>query len=583
MSSELSALLSPALSGKKNKERFLLGLDDRILALEADAQRTEAEKRFREEFGENFDTDVEKARCAADPLYWFDHWAWTYDPRLIAQNKVPYVRFILWPKQREFITWLHAKVSAGEPFVLEKSRDQGATYLVTGYAIWRWLFTPGFKTTFCSRDADNVDLKGNADSIFEKLRVIFRRLPSWMLPAGFTPRIHDNIMQLTNPATGATITGETGDNPGRGGRSSFYLVDEAAFLAHPQKVEAATSGNADCIGWISTPNPEVGGLSNFFARKRAAFANIGSDMVFRLYWRDDPRKNDEWARKKKLTLADPSTWEAEYEISYVGSTEGMAVPYKWVLAAVALYKEYGASIKRSSVGVTGGDVGAGKAKSVCVHRFGSVFLAPDRRQDGDTTGTAYWMLDCMVAAGTKSLNFDVPGVGAGVLSTLTHIGDDEDGSRKKRYASIKSVHPVNTGVPASGRVWPDDQTSEEKFGNLKAEIWWLARGAFQRSYLHYHFLKGTKEDGRLIGEKQEWDEVIVITDDATLQTQLSTPKWFRNEKGKIVIETKAQLTARHVASPDDADAFVLTFLEAEADYGFHMDAALQRENPFVIR
>lgn len=537
--------------------------------MEADEQRREAEKRFKKERGARASHENEMARCAADPLYWFDHWAWTFDPRLIAENKVPYIPFKLWPKQREFIKFLHARVSAGEPWLLEKSRDQGATYLVVGYAVWRWLFTPGFKATFCSRDAPNVDDKGNPDSIFEKMRVIYRRLPSWMMPEGFNQRRDDNIMQLTNPVTGAVITGETGDNPGRGGRSTMYVVDEAAFLAHAQKVEAATSGNTDCIGWVSTPNPEAGGLSNFFALKRAVML---PEQVWTLHWRDDPRKNEEWARKKKASLADPSIWDSEFEIVYTPATEGVAIPYKWVESAILLGKMFGSNIPRAKVGVTGGDVGAGKAKSVCIHRFGPLVLSPQRRQEADTTGTAYWMLDCMKEAGTRDLYFDSPGVGQGVLSTLTHVD-------KTKYPTIRYIFPVNTGDAApSTRIWPDQQTSEDKFGNLKAEIWWLARGAFQRAHWHYLFLTGAEG-----GYEQKWDEVVVIPDDSTLKMQLSTPKWFRNEKGKIVIETKKQLAMRKIPSPDDADAFVLTYVERSEPASGIVLSVERQDNPFAIQ
>jgi len=41
--------------------------------------------------------------------------------------------------------------------------------------------------------------------------------------------------------------------------------------------------------------------------------------------------------------------------------------------------------------------------------------------------------------------------------------------------------------------------------------------------------------------------------------QLSCVKWNRNEKGKILIESKASLQKRQISSPDYADALMLTF------------------------
>lgn len=45
--------------------------------------------------------------------------------------------------------------------------------------------------------------------------------------------------------------------------------------------------------------------------------------------------------------------------------------------------------------------------------------------------------------------------------------------------------------------------------------------------------------------------------------QLSLVKWERNEKGRIVIEGKPALRQRGIASPDHADALMLTFIEPD--------------------
>jgi hypothetical protein len=47
---------------------------------------------------------------------------------------------------------------------------------------------------------------------------------------GFVEKVHDNYMRIINPDNGATITGEAGDNIGRGGRTTMYFLDEWALL-----------------------------------------------------------------------------------------------------------------------------------------------------------------------------------------------------------------------------------------------------------------------------------------------------------------------------------------------------------------
>lgn len=494
----------------------------------------------------------EKAKCAADIVHWFDNWVYTYDPRLTGQKnadgsrKSPYVQFKLWPKQREVVTWLQDRVDASEEGLIEKSRDTGATYLTAGFALHQWLFVPGFKATFGSRKVDYVDKKDNPDAIFAKLRIMLRRLPVEMLPEGFNWSQHDNYMRIANPETGAVISGEGGDDMGRGGRSSVYFVDEAAFVPNAEAVEKALSGNTDCVIWLSSVN----GMGNLFARKRHSV--LKPHQIMRLHWRDDPRKTQEWADAKQASFSDPTTWASEYDIDYSASVEGICIPALWVESAkrvMALEPR----LKPSNAGVVGLDVGAGKAKSVAVPRKGPVVLPPLSRGSPDTTGTAYWGLETATANGCGTLNFDAPGVGAGVSSTLMN-----------RDADDMVVVPVNTGLPPSeDRIWPDGRTSEEMFGNLKAEIWWLCRTALQRTHEHVLFLEGKPE-----GKEHPVTDLLALPsgdkESDALCLQLSLVKWGRNERGKIVIEKKEALQRRGISSPDHADALMLTFVDPPA-------------------
>lgn len=487
--------------------------------------------------------EIEKAKCAADILHWFDNYVWTYDPRLVGKPGGAYVPFKLWPKQRDNVAWLLDRIRAGEEGLEEKSRDVGATYICGGVAIHQWLFNPGFKATFGSRKVDYVDKKDNPDSIFAKLRIMLRRQPVEFLPAGFQWNQHDNYMRIFNPETGAVISGEGGEEMGRGGRSTVYFVDEAAFVTNAEIVEKALSGNTDCVIWVSSVN----GMGNLFARKRHSI--LKPHQIFRLHWRDDPRKTEEWAEAKKASFSDPTTWASEYDIDYSASVEGICIPALWVESAKRL-----ASIEfrltPSNFGRVGLDVGAGKAKSVAVPRNGPVVCKPQSRSDPDTTETALWGIEIAQASGASELNFDAPGVGAGVSSTL--MRNPVPGLR---------VTAVNTGNPPSDRrKWPDGRTSDEIFGNMKAEVWWLARTAFQRTHEHVLFL-----EGREGGVEHPMSDLISLPsgdpDSDALCLQLSLVKWERNERGKIVIEKKEALRRRGIASPDHADAFMLTFVD----------------------
>jgi len=529
----------------------------------AQAAAIESERLAELEQKQRLDHEREKARCGADAVgivYWFNHYAWTYDPRLLAKKgpdgraMSPYVRFELWPKQIDFIHWLHERVEANEEWLVEKSRDTGVSYLCCGYALNRWLFVDGFKTTLGSRKVELVDKAGQPDSLFEKIRIMADRLPTWMLPPGYNRGTHSLFMRLMNPATGAIISGEGGDDMGRGGRSSLYIVDEGAFVPNAENVEKALSGNTDCVGWVSSVN----GMGNLFARKRHSI--LKQHQIFRLHWRDDPRKTEEWAAAKEATLSDPTAWASEYEIDYSASLEGVCIPAKWVDAAKRIATLDPLIMVTNQRAVAGLDVGAGKAKSVFIARAGPVVQPPKARGDPDTIGTAHWALDNAEKANAAQLNFDSVGVGVGVTSAMKHA------DRRKL-----KVKPVNVGdAPNDRRRWEDGRTSDEMFGNLKAELWWLARVAFQRTYQHVLWLEGKTEDQ---GAKQHpLSDLIALpagdTESDTLASQLSLVRYFKNEKGKIVIEKKVELQRRGVKSPDYAEAFVLTFDDRR---GFNLD------------
>ncbi|MCG3185348.1 MAG: hypothetical protein ICCCNLDF_03577 [Planctomycetes bacterium] len=140
------------------------------------------------------------------------------------------------------------------------------------------------------------------------------------------------------------------------------------------------------------------------------------------------------------------------------------------------------------------------------------------------------------------LNYDVFGVGSGVMATL------------KRIPGVRA-NGINVGQPPTERLWLDGKKSREKFLNLKAELWWLMRDALQKTFQHVAWL----ESGGTRGRQHPVDEMISLPEDDVLCSQLSAVKWFRTPAGKIQIETKEQLQKRGVKSLDHADALALAF------------------------
>lgn len=498
---------------------------------------------------------TEWERCAGDVVYWVNAYVKTYDPRLLPGN--PLIPFTLFPKQAEFLLWLQEREQAQEDGLAEKSRDVGFTWLCAADALHGWLFRPGCAIGFGSRKLELVDKLGDPSTIFEKIRIALRALPEWMLPAGFKWKEHDNFARLINPATGATITGEGGDDIGRGGRSTKYYIDEAAFLAHPDLTERALSQTTRCRIWVSTPN----GPGNAFARKRFS----GRVPVFTFHWKEDPRKNVyevrdalgqvletgcgyaptppeggcvwyPWYEAEKARLNDPVTVAQEIDIDYTASIEGICIPAKWVRAAVGLLlPESGEEVAGLDIGEEGPDL------SVFQPRRGPMCRMPVSWGQLNTTQTAWRAREEGQTYGVKTVHYDSDGVGAGVKGTWDSA----------EQALPFHANPLSTGGSPSETRWPDGRTSKERFLNLRAELWWLARTRFEKTY---EFVE--------LGIKHPTDELISIPNHPQLIAELSQPLVFTTETGKVQIESKKAMKKRGVKSPNFADALVYSLAPA---------------------
>lgn len=92
---------------------------------------------------------------------------------------------------------------------------------------------------------------------------------------------------------------------------------------------------------------------------------------------------------------------------------------------------------------------------------------------------------------------------------------------------------AEAGIPLDGVNVSDKATDSERFGNLKAQLYWGLREQFQ-------------EDG------------VALDDDAVLCAQLAGLRYFVDARGKIWIESKEDARKRGVQSPDRAEALMLT-------------------------
>lgn len=481
-----------------------------------------------------------------NPIDFIEDWLITYDPRALNAGRSPYIPFILFPRQQQLVAWMQDREATREGGLIDKSRDMGVSWVCLAFSLHHWTYFGGFKVSFGSRKEDLVDKLGDPDSLLERFRIMVRMLPIELRPAGYVEQQHARYMKILNPENGAAVTGEAGDNIGRGGRSSIYFLDEAAFIEKAQSVEAALSQNTDVRFDVSTPH----GNQNPFAKKRHG----GRVKVFTFHWSQDPRKDNAWYQRQVDTL-DPEVLAQEVDLDYDASGEETAILPKWVRASAALRKELQ---ERGALpdpdpdeGIAGLDVGGGTAPSVFIPRWGALVGVPRSWKTDDTTNTAAKAAE--LAAGLKiaKLMYDVIGVGRGVASSLkrlTGVGEDD------APFPIKA-HGINVGDKPTNRMWPDGVRAGKKFTNLKAELWWTVRERLKRTYEHWLHMSS---DG-VSGKEHELEDLLLLPDDQRLTTELMVPGYDRLESGKIQIERKTRLKSRGVKSTDYADSLVLTF------------------------
>lgn len=486
-------------------------------------------------------------------------WGVTFDPRNIERGLPALVPFVLFPKQRECINAISEQWRSGLPLIIEKSRDVGASWIMVAVGVGLCVFHDGFVAGYGSRKEEYVDKIDSPKSLFYKARVFIKHLPP-EFRAGWNERRNGSHMRLTFPETNAAMTGEAGDNIGRGDRTSLYFVDESAHLERPQLVEASLSATTNCRIDASS----VAGMDNPFAVKR----HSGKIRVFTFDWRDDPRKDQAWY-DLQCELLDPVTIAQEIDRNYSASVEGIVIPNAWVQSAVDAFAKLGIEPSGERLGAL--DVAdEGVDKNALAARYGAELqsLSEWSGKGDDIFGTVARAFHDCEAFDAHRFYFDSDGLGAGVRGDARVLNE----ARKvDRLAPIEALPFRGSGevvdpdkpIPLAVLAPLADKkarTNKDYFANAKAQGWWNLRVRFQRTH------RAVTE-----GAKYNPDDLISISskhlDPATLAkltVELSRPTYSLNGAGKILID-KAPDGSR---SPNLGDSVMILYAPQPRRGGF---------------
>lgn len=493
-----------------------------------------------------------KAFYRENPAQFIIDWGMTQDPKLVERGLPSAVPFLLFPKQEEWVNEVVSHWHAQKPMITEKTRQMGFSWLAMATACTLCLFHDGMSIGFGSRKEMYVDTIGDPKSLFHKGREFMSMLPP-IFRGGWSAAKHAPHMRIMFPGTNASITGEAGDQIGRGATTSIYFVDESAFLERPHLVDAALSQTTNCRLDISTPN----GMANPFAQRR----HSGRIDVFTFHWWSDPRKDQAWYDKQVQEL-DPVVVAQEIDISYTASVAGVVIPHDWVKAAIDAHVKLGievTGVRSGSLDVAdeGVDLNcyAGKHGILLeyIHAWSGVGSDPFK-----TVEKAFQISD---EEGYRSFRYDGDGLGANVRGDARVINEQRAREGKPlieadRFRGSEGVLNPDKPIPTISDEKNADKTerlNKDYFKNQKAQGWFALRMRFMRTYRAVQAGKAPEDTSGLISLSSKMPAL------QKLVQELSQPTYAEDPTGKMVIVK----TPDGMRSPNYGDACMMVFAPTE--------------------
>jgi hypothetical protein len=287
----------------------------------------------------------------------------------------------------------------------------------------------------------------------------------------------------------------------------LFLIDEASGVAENvfQVAEGALSTEGAFVVMAANPTREEGYFYDSHHKMRDRWAALHWDgeqspMVSRQYVDDMRAKYG----------VDSPIYQVRVKGNFAPATDGV-IPLS--LCEAARVREV-QPIASAPV-IWGLDVARfGDDSTALAKRKGNVQLEPTREWYGLDTMQVAGMIAAEYRDAREKpwcINVDVIGIGAGVVDRLEELG--------------LPVRGINVAESASASI---------KYMRLRDELWFLGR---------------------------EWLEArdCRLADDDELIGELVTPKYKIESSGKIKVESKDDMKKRGVASPNRADAWLLTF------------------------
>jgi hypothetical protein len=226
---------------------------------------------------------LDRSMCRRSFWHWICNYGWLYAPKE-SESIRRWTPFVPWPSQRELMYFLLERRELEEVGLVPKARELGVTWLVLHYLFWCHRFEPGFSALVGSRNELKVDRRGDSDALFQRLRAIESRQPTWLRPLG---AYVDKHMILQDVELGTEIVGESSNAGfGQGGRRTIGFIDEVGKI-EAGVWESASSSVESVNGtlWLVFNPPDSSGHPIWQALDKTP-----ESRVHRMTWRANPNR-----------------------------------------------------------------------------------------------------------------------------------------------------------------------------------------------------------------------------------------------------------------------------------------------------
>jgi hypothetical protein len=347
-------------------------------------------------------------------------------------------------------------------------------------------------------------------------------------------QVHEAELRVELP-NGAQIRLYGADHPEsiRGGYFDGCVLDEVADMKPNVWALIIRPMLSDYRGWalfIGTPKG-VNLFSELYYRalKETGAGEWAADLKRASETGVIPAAEIEQARREMS----PAQFAQEFDCDFAAAVDDVLIRLDVVLAAQR--RELHESEWSSSAKVLGVDVAHyGDDSSVLFPRQGLVAFQPKAVRGLDTMAVAGLVAQTIDTWKPDATFVDKGGIGAGVCDRL----------RQLRY----SVVEVDFGFAPL----------DDRFENRRAEMWW---------------------------QTGDWLKAGCIPSVLRLQQDLTAPRYtYKNRRGRLQLESKDDMRARGLPSPDWGDALACTFFAPVAPRGMPGNQQTRHEyNPLAKR